>query len=214
VSDMRDTRDGPWAWQSKVALRAIREAFDRTNDVASAIGVYVTLTEIASDAGSDRFHTTHAWIQRLSGWSVRTVQARLKTLAEIGLIEVETPDLRAPSTYTLKAVAQPLPNVAQPLPNVRQLAKQASLPTSEESTEERKKKGASRFSPPTIEEVLLHAAKIGLPETEAKKLWHFYDSKGWKVGKAPMRNWHSAMSGWKVRWETERGKPEPPQNCI
>jgi len=123
-----------WCWQDKAALRKIRDAFDQSNDVASAIGVYVAMTEIASDSGSERFQTTHAWIQRVCGWSIRTIQARLKTLAEIGLIHIETStSLRQPNTYTLQSDPQPLPNDTQPLPNVRQLAKQGSLPTSEEN---------------------------------------------------------------------------------
>ena len=34
----------------------------------------------------------------------------------------------------------------------------------------------------------------------------FYESKGWHVGKNPMKNWHAAMAGWKCRWE-ENGRP-------
>jgi hypothetical protein len=94
---------GPWCWQSKVARRKIREAFDSTHNVATALSVYDALTEIASDETSDTFKTTHAWIQRISGASVRTIQNHLKVFAELGLVRVETAKLRAPSTYTLLA---------------------------------------------------------------------------------------------------------------
>ncbi len=57
---------------------------------------------------------------------------------------------------------------------------------------------------PTLEELQLHAAKIGLPEREAQKFYCFYESKGWKVGKSPMKNWRIAMGGWKLRWEESR----------
>jgi hypothetical protein len=58
---------------------------------------------------------------------------------------------------------------------------------------------------PTIEEVTREAQKIDLPDTEAKKFWLFYDSKGWKVGKSPMVSWLSALAGWRIRWMERTG---------
>lgn len=58
-----------------------------------------------------------------------------------------------------------------------------------------------------MEELQLHSAKIGLPDREALKFFCFYESKGWKVGKSPMKSWRSAMGGWKLRWEENRDKP-------
>lgn len=54
---------------------------------------------------------------------------------------------------------------------------------------------------PTIEELTLHASKIGLPDIEAQKFAAFYESKGWRVGKNPMQSWKGAMAGWKLRWQ-------------
>lgn len=62
-----------------------------------------------------------------------------------------------------------------------------------------------RFTPPAVGEVKFHATKIGLPESEALRFWNYYGSIGWKVGKNPMKDWHKAIAGWKVRWESERG---------
>ena len=103
----------PFAWQSKAALRKIRDSFDAEKIVASALGVYYALTEIASDKETEIFQTTHAYIAQKSGLSPRTVQTRLVGLAEIGLVEISTPALKAPSTYRLLSVQQPLPNVRQ-----------------------------------------------------------------------------------------------------
>lgn len=97
----RISGDGPWCWQSKAARRRIREAFDSTHNVATALSVYDALTEIASDGADETFTTTHAWIQRISGVSVRTIQNHLNVFAELGLLTISTPRLRAPSTYTL-----------------------------------------------------------------------------------------------------------------
>lgn len=93
--------DGPWCWQSKAALRRIQECLDGENTVSSGLAVYVALTQIASDEQSSEFRTTHAHISKLSGVKDRTVRKRLDALVDIGLIQIETPELRAPCTYRL-----------------------------------------------------------------------------------------------------------------
>lgn len=64
---------------------------------------------------------------------------------------------------------------------------------------------STRFQPPTMEELQLQATKIGLPPNEAQMFYCYYASKGWKVGKAPMKQWRIALTGWKLRWEERRG---------
>ncbi len=103
-----------WCWMDKRALRKIREAFDRDNAISSALAVYLALCEIASNKESEVFQTTHSYIAQNSGVSIKTVQRRLKILEEIELIRVSTPNLRAPSNYTLLAVTSPSPN-AKPM---------------------------------------------------------------------------------------------------
>ena len=62
----------------------------------------------------------------------------------------------------------------------------------------------NRFKPPSHDELLLQAAKIGLPEREAEKFFCYYESNGWKVGKNKMKQWRIALTGWKLRWEERR----------
>lgn len=66
---------------------------------------------------------------------------------------------------------------------------------------------SKRFQPPTPEELELQAAKIGLPPREAQKFFLYYESKGWMVGKHPMKQWKSALAGWKLRWEENHYTP-------
>lgn len=70
---------------------------------------------------------------------------------------------------------------------------------------------AKRFTPPTIEQVKLVAAKVGLSEHEAEKCYAYYGSNGWRVGKNPMKNLTLAVTGWKLRNET---KNVPESNQI
>lgn len=61
-----------------------------------------------------------------------------------------------------------------------------------------------RFRKPTVDEIRLQCAKIGLPETEAETFFNYYESKGWKVGKTPMVSWPHALANWKKNWESRR----------
>lgn len=200
---LRKSSGTAWCWQDKAVLRRIREAFDATNDVASALATYTALTEIASDRQREDFVTTHAWIARASGLSVRTVQARLAVLSEIGLVEVITPSLRAPSTYRLLSFGNGCATSGNGCVAFGNGQKQTTLPTLEESPEESPeesgKKRASRFTPPTIDEVKAYAGEIQLADTEADKFFDYYVSKGWQVGKTPMRDWKAALRNWQRR---------------
>lgn len=62
-----------------------------------------------------------------------------------------------------------------------------------------------RFVPPTIEQAMAYASEIGMSETEAKKMWYFYDSNGWRVGKNKMKQWKSACAGWHLRNSPDSG---------
>ena len=90
-----------------------------------------------------------------------------------------------------------------------QRKRRATEVTPFEVTPFKEKKGTRapsfRFVVPSIEEIKTQAAQIELPETEASKFFDYYHSKGWLVGKSRMKNWRSALSGWKTRW-TEYSK--------
>lgn len=66
--------------------------------------------------------------------------------------------------------------------------------------------GGDLFAPkrPTLEILLLHGSKIGLPDAEVHKFWNHYESNGWKVGKNPMKSYVHSMSNWKINWEERR----------
>jgi hypothetical protein len=91
----------PWSWVEKAAIRKIREAFDGTHNVSSALAVYYALAEVASDKANEKFQTTYAWLATLSGFSQRTVGKRISELEAIGLMKVTIPPLRAPATYEI-----------------------------------------------------------------------------------------------------------------
>lgn len=73
-----------------------------------------------------------------------------------------------------------------------------------ESIEEVKEK-KKKFTPPTLDEVLQYTIEKKM-YFNAEAFYHYYNSKGWKVGKNPMVDWHSSIGGWYSRFKEEKGE--------
>ena len=223
---------GPWCWQSKGARRRIRDAFDATGNVASALSIYDALTEIASNEQAETFRAAHAFVAGLAGVSAPTVKRVFPVLREIGLIHVETPALRAPSVVTLLAHGDPtLGNgdltLAHGEPALAHGRKRGERSTSEESDEESSEehqKGAPRrvrvkFKKPSVDEWTAFAGTIGFPPNPAANAYHHYASNGWRVGKNPMKDWQAACRTCHGRWKADdrtagRGSTPQPQQAL
>ena len=57
---------------------------------------------------------------------------------------------------------------------------------------------ATRFTPPTVEEVTAYCRERQ-NSVDAQRFVDFYTSKGWKVGKENMRDWKAAVRTWEHR---------------
>ena len=64
-------------------------------------------------------------------------------------------------------------------------------------------KGKSQFQKPTIEEIRQYCTEKDL-DIDAEQFFNFYESKGWLIGKSPMKNWRAAVATWAGRQERER----------
>jgi hypothetical protein len=74
------------------------------------------------------------------------------------------------------------------------------------SDNKKEKVKKEKFVRPTVEEVKAYCIERG-NTVDAEAFVAFYDSKGWKVGAAPMKNWKSAV----ITWE-KRGAKAPAKN--
>ena len=65
-------------------------------------------------------------------------------------------------------------------------------------TDGKKNSAPKRFVKPTVEEVAAYCAerKNGV---DAERFVDFYESKGWKVGNTPMKDWKAAVRNWENR---------------
>ena len=72
---------------------------------------------------------------------------------------------------------------------------------------------ARRFTPPTLEEVEAYVCERGA-SVDAQKFIDFYTSKGWMIGKNPMKDWKAAVRTWENREDTDNSsKPTPGKNA-
>ena len=61
---------------------------------------------------------------------------------------------------------------------------------------ESKKKKATHFVPPTLEELKAYCIENGLHNVDGERFIDFYESKGWMVGKTKMKSWKASARNW------------------
>ena len=64
---------------------------------------------------------------------------------------------------------------------------------------------AKRFAPPTLDDVSAYVRERG-SNVDPQRFLDFYASKGWMVGKNPMKDWKAAVRTWEKR-NSEQNKP-------
>ena len=69
------------------------------------------------------------------------------------------------------------------------------------------KEKSNRFSPPSLEEVTAFCKERN-NNVDPQAFTAFYESKGWKVGKNPMKDWKAAVITWERRWKEEHPEEE------
>ena len=70
-------------------------------------------------------------------------------------------------------------------------------------------KGRSRFQKPTLEEVADYC-RLRNNGIDPEAFYAYYESKGWTIGKSPMKDWKAAMVTWeKKEKEIKRTQPKP-----
>lgn len=65
-----------------------------------------------------------------------------------------------------------------------------------------------RFSKPTIQQIADYIKEKGYA-INAERFFDYYESKGWVVGKSPMKDWRAAVRQWATR--DKQYRPAPPQ---
>lgn len=71
------------------------------------------------------------------------------------------------------------------------------------SAEDKPKRRRERFTPPDVEQVRAYCRERG-NNIDPDAFVDFYASKGWTVGRSPMRDWKAAVRTWEQRRRAER----------
>lgn len=128
-------------------------------------------------------------------YPVSIEQTASKALADSGLKPDLSPQAKAVVAALVEAFNQEMFRVAH---------ENAALVDELAAKFAQKKRDAAgalnnRMVKPTVEQVIEHGATIQLCESECRTFHDFYESKGWQVGKVPMKQWHCALANWKRR---------------
>jgi hypothetical protein len=68
------------------------------------------------------------------------------------------------------------------------------------------------FKKPTLEEVRLVTAKIGLPDADADWFWNKCEANGWTNGGHPIKSWQHTIASWKSAGYMPSQKPKSAGN--
>lgn len=72
-----------------------------------------------------------------------------------------------------------------------------------EKEKEKNKKIITRFTPPTVDEVMAYCTERG-NNVDPQTFVDFYEAKGWMVGKNRMRDWKAAVRTWEQNRKATR----------
>ncbi len=61
-----------------------------------------------------------------------------------------------------------------------------------------------RFTAPSEDDVREYCRSQGYTAVDPERFVSFYQSKGWKVGKEPMKDWRAAVRGWESREKKDK----------
>ena len=100
-------------------------------------------------------------------------------------------------------------NITEDNPKVKESKAKESKPIKKTPVGE--KKNASRFVPPTIEEVRAYIADKGY-DIDADYFVNYYTGNGWMVGKNHMKDWQATIRTWVAR--DRKKTPQQDAQCL
>lgn len=163
-------------------------------------------------------HTSALGIAKEIGVSEKTIRNVLKLFVDYGIIEIVSPILSpilSPNKVRYKGCTIKLNGIeiCKDLKKTKVRKKsdmhsdiKSDIPTTENTIlipEEAKPKRG--FVKPTIQEAQAYIDEKGFHWGTAETFIDFYESKGWKVGNQPMKNWKAAMRNWEHKWKEKYG---------
>lgn len=155
----------------------------------------ILLMEIDSFTAKDRdCYISNEYIAELLGVTDRCARKYLSHLLQLGLIRVVKFDGRkryVESTISFQAewnICSRQDGVSVTHTDNNEYINNNSL----------YKRESSRFQKPSIDEIRQYCSSRN-NSVDPEQFYNFYESKGWTIGKSPMKDWRAAVRTWEKR---------------
>jgi predicted transcriptional regulator len=137
----------------------------------------------------------------LSNQQVRTALKKLEKSGEINKQSTSRYSIITVNNWNLYQQVNKRITNEQQTNNKRITTKQEERIENKEIVVMGKQPQQKKFIPPSVEEVK-EFCKERNNGIDAERFWHYYNSKGWKIGKESMKKWQSAV----ITWEKQDAK--------
>lgn len=87
---------------------------------------------------------------------------------------------------------------------------QMGTPKEDKKVINKKSNSSRRFVKPTIEQIAAYCKEKGY-DVDAERFFNYYESKGWVVGKSPMKDWKAAVRTWASNQKSSSQPTSSPQ---
>ena len=172
---------------------------------------YAVLYGFTQD-GVTWFTGTQNYLAEWCGSTTRTIRTALKSLIDKGYIEKREKKIRNIVLYDYRVTSASVSGGAEKFSSVTEKSSDhiyidnyttpSDISSNEDISSPPKGETSRKFQIPTIQEIRLYCADKGY-DIDAEEFWNFYQSKGWKVGNAAMKDWHAALVTWDKRKKKE-----------
>lgn len=153
------------------------------------------------------------------GVPVSTIQLALKTFQSMGMVEI-VEDIIYISNWEKYQAIEKMELIRQQnrdrqkkwyethkkLPNVM-LTDNLTQPNATDIDIDIRDKNNKRFIKPSVKEIADYCNNNNY-NVDAERFYDYYESKGWKVGKAPMKDWKAAVRMWSRNNKQENKMPD------
>lgn len=172
------------------------------------------------------YNSAKAWSQHFPYWTEKQIRTILNKLSENGFIEVEnlnSDKMNHTNWYTITDKTLSIYNLPNWEGRFDQMGKSLYYNTDIVHTYNKEKNNINiiskesgqgellpppptpqnkKFVKPSVEDIESYCKSKNFVATVPIDFWEFYESKGWKVGNAPMKSWQMALN----RWERQNQK--------
>lgn len=153
--------------------------------------------------------TSTARLSNQTGLSVKQIRTCLERLSEEGKIVTKGASKWTKITicnydsYMLDGEDAGRTNGEQMASKWQADGEQMATPKEEKKVINKESNSSRRFVKPTIEQIAAYCKEKGY-DVEAERFFNYYESKGWVVGKSPMKDWKAAVRTWASNQKSSR----------